>query len=162
VTGKELAKIRKAAGLSQTRLAELSGVGRHAISYWANRATVSPTAYAIIAIARVLNLPDIGGVKRARTTWGIRMRALVEAQNLAAKRQMEWLLEQAVLEAANRRVQCNAKTRKGSPCLCQSEPGKQRCKFHGGLSTGPRTQAGRERIAEAQRKRWAKKHHQLS
>jgi hypothetical protein len=28
-------------------------------------------------------------------------------------------------------------------------------KFHGGLSTGPKTPEGRARIAEAQRKRWA-------
>jgi hypothetical protein len=26
--------------------------------------------------------------------------------------------------------------------------------FHGGLSTGPKTEAGRARIAEAQRRRW--------
>jgi hypothetical protein len=29
-----------------------------------------------------------------------------------------------------------------------------RCRLHGGLSTGPKTQEGRERIAEAQRQRW--------
>jgi hypothetical protein len=35
-----------------------------------------------------------------------------------------------------------------------AEPGKARCRFHGGKSTGPKTQAGRARIAEAQRLRW--------
>lgn len=34
------------------------------------------------------------------------------------------------------------------------ELGKRRCRFHGGLSTGPKTEAGRARIAEAQRRRW--------
>lgn len=34
--------------------------------------------------------------------------------------------------------------------------GKRRCRFHGGLSTGPKTQEGRERIAAAQRRRWRK------
>jgi hypothetical protein len=34
------------------------------------------------------------------------------------------------------------------------EFGKARCRFHGGLSTGPKTKAGRARIAEAQRRRW--------
>jgi hypothetical protein len=29
------------------------------------------------------------------------------------------------------------------------------CRFHGGLSTGPRTAEGKARIAEAQRRRWA-------
>ena len=46
-------------------------------------------------------------------------------------------------------------TRKGTPCKLKSEPGRTRCKFHGGMSTGPKTQDGKERIAEAQRKRWA-------
>jgi hypothetical protein len=31
---------------------------------------------------------------------------------------------------------------------------KARCRLHGGLSTGPKTEAGRARIAEAQRRRW--------
>lgn len=57
---------------------------------------------------------------------------------------------------ARRRVPCGAKTRKGTACLNKSEPGKRRCKFHGGKSTGARTPEGRERIAEAQRRRWAK------
>jgi hypothetical protein len=29
-----------------------------------------------------------------------------------------------------------------------------RCRFHGGLSTGPKSEAGRARISEAQRRRW--------
>jgi ABC transporter substrate binding protein len=33
-------------------------------------------------------------------------------------------------------------------------PAKRRCRFHGGMSTGPKTEAGRARIAEAQRRRW--------
>jgi hypothetical protein len=42
--------------------------------------------------------------------------------------------------------------------LCQARAIGQggRCKFHGGESTGPRTVEGRERIAEAQRARWAR------
>ena len=49
---------------------------------------------------------------------------------------------------------CGAKTRAGGSCKVRAEPGKARCRFHGGKSTGPRTQAGRGRIAEAQRRRW--------
>jgi hypothetical protein len=49
-----------------------------------------------------------------------------------------------------------AKTRKGTPCRNKSEAGKRCCKFHGGLSTVPKTQEGRDRIAEAQRLRWAR------
>lgn len=57
---------------------------------------------------------------------------------------------------AKRRVRCGAKTRKGYPCKNLSEPGKRRCKFHGGKSTGPKTEEGKARIAEAQKRRWAR------
>jgi len=30
-----------------------------------------------------------------------------------------------------------------------------RCRLHGGLATGPKTEEGRYRISQAQRKRWA-------
>jgi DNA-binding XRE family transcriptional regulator len=51
---------------------------------------------------------------------------------------------------------CGARTRRGTPCAAKAIPGKHRCKHHGGMSTGPRSQQGRERIAAAQRKRWLK------
>lgn len=42
------------------------------------------------------------------------------------------------------RVICGAKRRcDGQPCQALSLPGKRRCKWHGGCSTGPRTDAGR-------------------
>ena len=49
---------------------------------------------------------------------------------------------------------CGAKTRAGGTCLVRVELGKARCRLHGGLSTGPKTESGRARIAEAQRRRW--------
>jgi hypothetical protein len=52
------------------------------------------------------------------------------------------------------RPRCGAKTRAGGTCRVRVEFGKARCRFHGGLSTGPKTEAGRARIAEAQRRRW--------
>jgi hypothetical protein len=52
------------------------------------------------------------------------------------------------------RLLCGAKTRAGRGCQVKAEPGKARCRFHGGKSTGPKTQAGRARIAAAQRLRW--------
>jgi hypothetical protein len=52
------------------------------------------------------------------------------------------------------RLLCGAKTRAGGCCQVRVEPGKARCRFHGGKSTGPKTPAGRARIAEAQRLRW--------
>jgi hypothetical protein len=39
------------------------------------------------------------------------------------------------------RLLCGAKTRAGGCCQVRAEPGKARCRFHGGKSTGPKTQA---------------------
>src|SRR5262249_21770190 len=50
---------------------------------------------------------------------------------------------------------CGARNRQGNACAVRVEPGKRRCRFHGGLSTGPKAAAGRARIAEAQRRRWS-------
>jgi len=52
------------------------------------------------------------------------------------------------------RPTCGARNRQGNPCSVKVEPGKRRCRFHGGLSTGPKTEAGRAAIAAAQRRRW--------
>lgn len=54
----------------------------------------------------------------------------------------------------HQRPLCGARTRAGSPCRMRVEPGKRRCRLHGGMSTGPRSAEGRAKIAEAQRKRW--------
>ncbi|MBP6748054.1 MAG: hypothetical protein KA144_00325 [Xanthomonadaceae bacterium] len=49
-------------------------------------------------------------------------------------------------KANQARVVCGAKRRRdGQPCQALSVPGKQRCKWHGGKSTGPRTPDGRAR-----------------
>ena len=44
----------------------------------------------------------------------------------------------------------------GAPLPELSEPGRTRCRFHGGRSTGPKTAEDKARIAEAQRLRWAR------
>lgn len=49
---------------------------------------------------------------------------------------------------------CGARTRRGTACLCQGEGRGGRCKFHGGASTGPKTEAGRTKIAALQKARW--------
>ena len=55
---------------------------------------------------------------------------------------------------ARDRPDCEATTRIGANCRNKVVPGMQRCKYHGGKSTGPKTAEGKARIAEAQRKRW--------
>jgi hypothetical protein len=53
------------------------------------------------------------------------------------------------------RPACEAKTRDVLKCNEKVIPGKTKCRLHGGASTGPRTSAGKERIALAQHNRWA-------
>lgn len=45
------------------------------------------------------------------------------------------------------RVPCGAKRRRdGLPCEAPSVPGKRRCRWHGGCSTGPKTAEGKARV----------------
>ena len=148
MTGAELAAIRKAAGLSQGALARRVGIGRHAVMYWETRPVVDRRAWAVQRIAAVLTLPDEPDLTFRACENSALERALAAA--LAALRERE------AQRLATRRVRCGAKTRKGTPCRMKSEPGKRRCKFHGGMSTGARTPEGKARIAEAQRRRWAR------
>ena len=46
---------------------------------------------------------------------------------------------------------CGAKNRKGTACQCPAMP-NGRCRLHGGLSTGPKTAEGIERIRKARTK----------
>lgn len=52
------------------------------------------------------------------------------------------------------RPRCGARTRAGGQCQVRVEPGFRRCRLHGGLSTGPKTEAGKSRIRAATLKRW--------
>lgn len=56
---------------------------------------------------------------------------------------MSWMTERRLLRLRER---CGARRRSdGQPCQAPCVPGKKRCKWHGGCSTGPRTEEGKER-----------------
>ena len=44
-------------------------------------------------------------------------------------------------------LRCGAQTRKGKPCKQKYLYINGRCKYHGGLSTGPITDAGKKKVA---------------
>lgn len=70
----------------------------------------------------------------------IPVRARARANNFGRKGKPEWLI---ALES-KRRVICGARRRRdGKACQALSVPGKKRCKWHGGRSTGPKTIAGK-------------------
>jgi hypothetical protein len=45
----------------------------------------------------------------------------------------------------------------GKPCQAPGNGRGGRCKLHGGMSTGPRTEQGRRRLQEAMKQRWLNK-----
>ena len=47
------------------------------------------------------------------------------------------------------RPRCGAKTRAGGTCKAPALPEKERCRMHGGLSTGPKTPEGKARTLAA-------------
>ena len=62
--------------------------------------------------------------------------------------------EKPIVIDVAREGRCGARTRKGTPCRARAIPVRSRCKYHGGRSTGPRSEAGRQRISAAQAFRW--------
>jgi len=52
---------------------------------------------------------------------------------------------------------CGAKNRKGLPCQCKLLLKGGKCKFHGGMSTGPKTTEGKARSMMALRSGWSKR-----
>ena len=154
MTGEELKAHRKNAGLSQRELAEAAGLHRCSVVYWEGKPDVDLKGHAPTRFFEVLKLKVYPTPKARTRIWGFMDRQQEYFDNKLAA-ELKRLADNTAIKRARKRVRCGAKTRKGTPCRLLSEAGRRRCKFHGGMSTGPRTLEGRERIAEAQRKRWA-------
>lgn len=58
------------------------------------------------------------------------------------------------LVTSSKQAACGARTRSGSPCRSLPVAGRNRCRMHGGKSTGPRTTEGRARVGAATRRRY--------
>jgi hypothetical protein len=150
MTGEELSARRQARGWSQRELARASGLHHRAVHYWERRPLLDVRGHAVRRMAEALGWRISAPDTRARGgVLSVDERADLLALALA------FLPRRLAHRVAAFRVTCGAKTRKGTLCRAKSEPGRKRCKFHGGLSTGPKTAEGRTRIAEAQRRRWA-------
>lgn len=115
MTGEELKQARLNAGLTQQQLADQTGFHRLAVGYWENKDGKFTARFgAPEAFAKALGMKYKSTPIRARVM-GSEMKQLYAAPN-----------------------SCGAKTRQGVPCKMKPVPGKRRCKYHGGLSTGPR------------------------
>ena len=85
--------------------------------------------------------------------WMVRAQKLIDKQ----QRRQQWRAEQAQKQLQkppkSERPLCGAKTRAGGTCKARALAYADRCRMHGGLSTGPTTEAGRQRIVESNRRR---------
>ena len=157
MTGAELQALRRAAGINQTAMGAMIDCTRHSVSYWEGKGQLGGHAVRWGIPAKMLQamghpLPDYRTPMRAR---GHGVLAWRDMEQAALDRHNARVAERIAHQNATRRVICAARTRKGQPCRLKSEPGRTRCKFHGGKSTGPKTAEGKARIAAAQRARWA-------
>jgi len=144
MTGAELLQARKDRGLSRPALAKLTGLHPDTIRYWERRGSINPKGY---APSRILVALGLGVSPRHNRRTG-KISPLTRAR-------VGVLVALGKIPAKVGGARCGARTRKGLPCRAKALPGKARCKFHGGASTGPRTPEGKARIADAQRRRWA-------
>lgn len=154
MTGAQLRAMRKLRGLSQGQLAERVGISRQIVSTYENRPIVKWWNEGPAACLEVLGLcPPRPHPSRAYT--GSRIFSPLSDDARAFEAEVAKIL--AATDRSQVRVICGARMRDGTACRSKSEPGKSRCRLHGGLSTGPTTNEGIERIREAQRRRWAKR-----
>jgi transcriptional regulator with XRE-family HTH domain len=156
LTGAKLRARRKALKMSQAELARRTGYSRDTVQYWEKKGVIVSWYGASQAFVEALDMRIYSASNARARIWGLTLlKAERERLEERFRAELAWVKERQAARAAKDRVCCGAQTRKGQPCRLLSEPGRQRCKFHGGKSTGPRTPEGRARIAEAQRRRWA-------
>ena len=150
MTGAELKQARLYAGLTQQQLADKTGFHRLVVGYWENKPGEFTGRHgAPFAFAQALGMKHYWTPIRTRAVWGF-----TDYEQIRLDKECARASKMLAQREARRQVRCNAKTRKGTPCKVLSEPGKRRCKFHGGLSTGPKTVEGRTNISKAQKRRW--------
>ena len=81
-----------------------------------------------------------------------RAKAMIEAGTL------HLLIPKERRDPDSRWKPCGALARStGKPCQAPGKGRGDRCKLHGGMSTGPRTEQGRRRLQEAMRERWLRR-----
>lgn len=148
-TGDDLRAWRNAAGLSRRALAARCDLHADTVRYWERKAHLDLRGHAPVRMLNALGL----GNSFTHDFFPVRApRASSFGDFTNTTRARDGVL--GTTRFCGHQKRCGARTRKGTPCRSQSLPGKTRCKFHGGASTGPKTEEGRSRIAEAQRRRW--------
>lgn len=150
--GAELKRRREGKGWSQRELARRAGLRHGTVQYLERRGELNQNCRGILACARALRWrprhPKPEPVELL-DIWA----DVTEAMERILKRKYGLTRPKPKAPAPQT---CDAKTRQGHPCRNKPMPGKRRCKFHGGMSTGPRTAEGREKLSRLMRERRAR------
>jgi len=138
LSGQDLAALGRKAGPTQAELARRAGTGRQSVICWEKKLLVDQWGWAPKRMIEVLGVrvvpPAKSGYRSSTPVRGnevSRWDASYIIEPMACER--ERLAHRAQAQAARRRIPCGAKTRKGRACRLLPEPGRSRCKFHGGM-----------------------------
>lgn len=154
--GPELQYIRRLLGFSRPQLALLINVHPDTIRYWERKVHIR---YDASVPEQILAALDLGALDVQMAQWSDRYRRLLQNSKcpVAPKGYEDRVSnepEGQSPEIQTGKTACGARTRTGGACKAKPFRGRSRCRMHGGLSTGPKTEAGRQRISDAQKRRW--------
>ena len=159
MTGDELKFLRRTFDLSRPVVARM--IGRHSdtIRYWERKSCLSHEQGVPALILQALDIKSFdlslfitNAYYRFLCVNGFRSQMRErERAHLGLIKYFE--VREGSAGRIRKRPRCGAKTRAGGTCKAKVVDGKRRCRMHGGLSTGPKTEAGRRRISEAQQLR---------
>ena len=135
-SGTRLRDEREARGLSVRALARLADVAPSTVLRWES----------------MVRLPKAPTVALRLIAKALRLRIFVRSGPRRRVSAFEKLLARTLTQRSS--DPCSARTRSGGECQNRPLPGKRRCRFHGGLSTGPRTVEGKARCSQAAKRRW--------
>jgi len=175
VKGAQIRAARALLGWTRQQLAEAAGLHRNAVGYWETEDDIPSGTYAEpVGCRRIREALRKAGVEfLTRPAPGVRLcvKSTNKPHYARPRARPSWALTSARISpdinrsktagaVTRKAVQplsefCGAKTRSGQACRRKGiEPGR-RCRSHGGLSTGPKSHEGRQRVAIAQKRRWA-------
>ena len=170
VCGNQIRAARALLSWTQPQLAEAAALHPNAIAYWEGREQI-PHGWQPVACRRIREallragvdflLSPVVGVRLVAThnkATSTRRRARAHHGVLRILRPQKCKTSVIPVQAVSARspaTACSAKTRTGRPCARRAMA-NGRCPNHGGLSSGPKSDAGRQRIAEAQKQRWVR------
>lgn len=173
--GRQLRAARALLGWSRAKLARAAGVHPNTVAWWESMSEIPTAPFKEPVACRSMRQALLGAGVRTVTSPRIGVELCetpITAHQHAPARAHHGVIPPPepmdLLFATSRAVEpdktiapapvkantlCGARTRHGAPCKRKGLH-SGRCRNHGGASTGPRTQQGRDRIAAAQRRRW--------